>query len=201
MSWEDFSHSQKRNNTPSPAAPRHVAMDSIITQVSREDEQLNAFANEKGKRAYKKGKKNQLFDKYLGESSLRCCSVLHLVCQGWRTSASSTISPHSSSSRAPALRLSHFTQFIFLLTTLFFYAARDIRCVLGILAILKSSQAHTEKKSWENINIVMRAYRLALARSHLISRSPHISILSWACRDDDDFGVCKLFSYIFRALI
>lgn len=95
---------------------------------------------------------------------------------------------------------SHFTQYIFLLTT-FFYAARDIRCVLGILAILKSSQAHTEKKSWENINIVMRAYRLALARSHLISRSPHISILSWACRDDDDFGVCKLFSYIFRALI
>lgn len=38
---------KKRNNTPSPAAPRHVAMDSIITQVSREDEQLNAFANEK----------------------------------------------------------------------------------------------------------------------------------------------------------
>lgn len=26
-------------------------MDSIITQVSREDEQLNAFANEKGKLA------------------------------------------------------------------------------------------------------------------------------------------------------
>lgn len=30
-------------------SPKHDSMDSIITQVNREDEQLNAFANDKGK--------------------------------------------------------------------------------------------------------------------------------------------------------
>jgi hypothetical protein len=49
-------------------------MDSIITQVSREDEQLNAFASEKGKNEFSVFKfTSQISD--VGE--LRCCSVLH----------------------------------------------------------------------------------------------------------------------------
>lgn len=77
----------------------------------------------------------------------------------------------------PPSAVSLYTIYISLCSQRFFYAARDIRCVLGILAILKSSQAHTEKKNWENINIVMRAYRLALARSHLIRQvTTHFNI-------------------------
>lgn len=147
-------------------------------------------------------KKPNFSDKYLGESSLRCCSVLHLVCQGWRTSASSTISPHSSSSRAPALRLSHFTQFIFLLTTFFLccpwysLCARDSRYFKIITSPHSKRAEKTLTLSWEHIGW----YWPALISS---GRSQHISILSWALSPTttNDFGVCKLFSYIFRALI